>query len=437
MKELATKIVRTLQEAGHEALFAGGCVRDMLRGVSPSDYDVATSARPDEIVALFPRSDMVGAHFGVVIVKEKGEHVEVATFRKDGEYRDGRRPESVVFSDARQDARRRDFTINGIFFDPVSGETLDFVGGKEDLSAGIIRAIGDPADRFREDYLRMLRAIRFSARFGFPIEEETGAAIKANAKRITAISPERIRGELDRIWTEPSRVVGFDLLVETGLMQEILPEIMQLRGCEQPPQWHPEGDVFVHTRLMLDLLPEDASLSLVLSVLLHDIGKPATFTYDPEEDRIRFNGHDKVGAEMAGEILRRLRYPNAITERVVEAVEGHMKFKDVRRMRTSTLKRFLAREGFADELELHRVDCLGSNGMLGNYEFVREKQEEFAAEPLVPPPLLSGRDLIERGLHPGPAFKEILAEVQDHQLEGRLKSRDEALAWLEAKLANT
>jgi poly(A) polymerase len=298
----------------------------------------------------------------------------------------------------------------------------------------LIRCIGNPEDRFREDYLRLLRAIRFSTRFEFEIEENTWHAIRATAENIQHISPERIREELDQIWVSPHRLRGFDLLVESGLMKILLPEILDLQGCEQPPQWHPEGDVFIHTRLMLSLLPKDASLPLVLSVLFHDIAKPATFTYEPDEDRIRFNGHDKIGADMTRKILLRFRYSNAVIDSVTSAVENHMKFKDVQKMRSSTLRRFMARDGFDDELALHRVDCLGSHGNLSNHDFVLAKLDESAAEPLVPPPFITGRDLINRGLKPGPVFKKILRAGQDLQLEKELESREAALVWLDAEL---
>ncbi len=390
MDQIATDIVRTLQEAGHEALFAGGCVRDRLLGNEPKDFDIATSATPDEILKHFPKAGTVGAHFGVVLVKRGGHHFEIATFREDGKYSDGRRPDNVVFSTAENDARRRDFTINGMFHDPIANKTIDYVEGEDDLASGLIRCIGNPGDRFREDYLRLLRAIRFSTSFEFEIEENTWRAIRDTAENIQHISPERIREELDRIWVSPHRLRGFDLLVESGLMKILLPEILDLQGCEQPPQWHPEGDVFIHTRLMLSHLPKDASLPLVLSVLFHDIAKPATFTYEPDEDRIRFNGHDKIGADMTREILLRFRYSNAVIDSVTSAVKNHMKFKDVQKMRSSTLKRFMARDGFDDELALHRVDCLGSNGNLSNHDFVVAKLDDSAAEPLVPPPLHYG-----------------------------------------------
>lgn len=430
----AERIVRRLHDAGYEALFAGGCVRDRLSGATPKDFDIATSATPAQILALFERGESIGAHFGVILVREKNEHFEIATFRSDGEYSDGRHPDSVVFTTAEEDARRRDFTVNGMFFDPVRGALIDYVNGQEDLEAKLIRAIGDPLERFREDHLRLLRAIRFATVLDFKIEKETWQAVKTQAPAITSLPPERIREELDKIWKHPNRLKGFDLLVESGLMRILLPEIMNLQGCEQPPQWHPEGDVFVHTRLMLSLLPDEASLPLVLSTLFHDIGKPDTFCYDKEADRIRFNGHDKLGAEMTGRILRRLKYSNQIIDSTVDAVSVHMRFKDVTKMRKAKLKRFMARKHFEDELELHRVDCLGSSGNLDNYRFLIEKAEEFSSEPLVPPPFLSGKDLIERGLRPGPEFKTLLREAQDLQLEGTLPSRKASLDWLDSRI---
>lgn len=437
MEKTALQIIRELQGAGYEALFAGGCVRDRLRGVVPKDFDIATSARPDQILELYPRGDMIGAHFGVVLVRRGGHHFEIATFREDGTYENGRRPESVTFSTSEADAKRRDFTINGLFFDPISERLIDTVGGAADVEAGIIRAIGHPEDRFREDYLRLLRAVRFATVLGYQIEPATWQAIQAVAEKITLISPERIREELDRIWMSPSRLAGFDLLVASGLMKAILPEILDLQGCEQPPRWHPEGDVFVHTRLMLSLLPESASLPLVLSVLFHDIGKPATYSYNPDEDRIRFSGHDHVGAEMTTEILKRLRYSNAVISATVSGVAHHMQFKDVQKMRTSNLKRFMAREYFEDELELHRVDCAGSNGILDNYHYLLEKRREFESAPLLPPRFITGSDLIARGLAPGPEFGKLLAEAQDLQLDSTLTTREAALIWLEQRVSST
>jgi len=437
MQSEAVRIVRELQSSGHEAYLAGGCVRDHLRGVEPKDYDIATSASPDEILKRFPRGDTIGAHFGVILVRRGGFSFEIATFREDGVYEDGRHPASVKFSTSEADAKRRDFTINGMFFDPVADRLIDHVGGAADLEARVIRAIGIPENRFQEDYLRLLRAIRFATILDFTIEPVTWSAVESVSDKISLISPERIREEMDRIWLSESRVRGFDLLVSSGLMGQILPEILELKGCEQPPQWHPEGDVFVHTRLMLSLLPADAGLALVLSVLLHDIGKPATFSYNPEEDRIRFSGHERTGAEMAELILKRLRYSNAIINAVVSGVAHHMMFKDVKKMRLSKLRRFMAREHFDDELELHRVDCLSSNGILENYDFVREKQHEFESAPLVPPRFINGGDLIDRGMSPGPDFGDILTEAQDLQLEGVLTSKEEAMAWLESRITSS
>ncbi|MEZ0388374.1 MAG: CCA tRNA nucleotidyltransferase [Verrucomicrobium sp.] len=435
MRATAISLIQRLVEAGHEAVLAGGCVRDQLMGKQPKDYDIATSARPEEVQRLFPKSFAVGAHFGVILVRS-GEHAfEIATFRRDGEYVDGRRPESVEFTDAQEDARRRDFTVNGLFLDPLKDEVLDYVGGRADLEKGVLRAIGNARARFQEDQLRLLRAVRFATVLNFEIEPETWAAMKEMAPRIGSVSAERIREELVRIFLHSNRVRGFDLLVDSGLMAEVLPEILVLKGCEQPPQFHPEGDVFVHTRIMLGLLPEEVSLSLVLSVLFHDIAKPATFTMDPD-GRIRFNGHDKLGAEMTEEILRRLKFPNDVIEPTVEAVANHMVFKDVKKMRVSKLKRFMARPGFEDEMELHRVDCMSSNGLSDNYEFVREKQAEFGAEPvpLIPKTLINGHDVMELGVPAGPALGEMLMAVQNLQLEGELTTREAALAWVQKNL---
>ena len=429
-KTAATDIARRLQNAGHVAYFAGGCVRDELLGHPPHDYDIATSAKPTEVQALFPHTQAVGAHFGVILVMEHSRAFEVATFRSDHEYIDGRRPEMVTFSTPEQDAERRDFTINGMFHDPVSARFIDFVGGQRDLQNKTLRAIGDATARFREDKLRLLRAVRFAARFDYEIEADTWNAIRAHAADIHAVSAERIREELVKIFAHPNRVRGFDLLDQSGLLKEILPEIEALKGCEQPPQFHPEGDVFVHTRAMLELLPPDASATLALSVLFHDIGKPPTFRYHAHEDRIRFSGHDRVGAEMTERVMERLRFSRAETDRVTEAVRQHMVFKDVQKMRTAKLKRFMAREGFDEELELHRVDCTSSHGALDNHEFLQNKAAEFANEPLIPPPLVTGRDLIALGWTPGPRFGTILESVQTAQLEGTLTTTEQALAWI-------
>lgn len=429
-RDAAIDIIRTLNRAGHKALLAGGCVRDVLMGREPKDYDVATDAPPAVVEKLFPGAHTVGAHFGVVVVKRSSHTIEVATFRKDGAYLDGRHPTSVTFSSPEEDAQRRDFTVNGLFEDPIEGRIIDYVGGQADMKAKVLRAIGDAEQRFEEDQLRLMRAVRFATVLGFEIETRTWAAVCKLAPKISSVSIERLREEFTRTMLHPNRVRGFDLLVESGLMKHLLPEILVLQGCEQPPQFHPEGDVFVHTRLMLSLLPEQVSPSLVLSVLFHDIAKPATQSVDPN-GRIRFNGHEHLGARMTESILKRLKYSNDVIDLTVAAVENHMAFKDVPQMRVSTLKRFMARPGFDDEMELHRVDCLGSHGYLDNYAFVQQKREEFANEPLIPPRLLSGHDLIQRGWVPGPGMGRVLEAVQNLQLEGSLTTKEEALAWVE------
>ena len=429
MFSTARALVDRLCAAGHIAYFAGGCVRDLVRGQVPKDIDIATDAHPAEVQKIFHRTYAVGAHFGVIVVLENNLQFEVATFRADGAYLDGRRPAEVHFSSPEEDARRRDFTINGMFFDPTNEAVIDFVAGREDLSARLVRAIGDPAKRFAEDRLRLLRAVRFATVLDFEIEAATWEAVVRAADTIGGISAERIREELVRIFLSSQRARGWDLLDASGLMRQILPELEALKGCEQPPQFHPEGDVFKHTRLMLSLLPEHVSLPLVLSVLFHDIGKPATATVD-ETGRIRFSGHDKLGAIMTEALMHRLRFSRAEIEATVEAVEQHMVFKDAPNMRISRLKRFMARPHFADELELHRVDCLGSHGMLDNYDYLVRKQEEFANEPIIPPPLVRGDDLIAMGLKPGPLFGEILEAVETRQLEGTLRDREEALEWV-------
>jgi putative nucleotidyltransferase with HDIG domain len=427
-------LARRLTAAGHEALFAGGCVRDRLLESEPKDYDIATSATPAQVLKLFPGGNEVGAHFGVVIVKHHGLVVEVATFRTDGSYRDGRHPESVTFSTPEEDAKRRDFTVNGLFEQPEKGEVIDFVGGQADLQGRVLRAIGDPMARFTEDALRLLRAVRFATTLGFEIEPRTRAAIEDCAHLLARISPERIRDEFSKILSAPHRRRGVELLVETGLMAHVVPEFLPTIGCEQPPEWHPEGDVYTHTCIMLEMLEPDAPLDLCLAVFFHDIGKPPCQTF---EDRIRFNGHDSKGAEMAEAILRRLRYPNEIIAAVVPMVARHMQFMNVQHMRTAKLKRFMAEPTFSKEMELHRVDCASSNGFTDNYEFLQAKGAEFAAEPLIPPPLVTGRDLIQLGLTPGPRFGEILEAIQTEQLEGRILDRGPALDYLKELAAAT
>jgi len=430
LKTAALLTSNRLIESGHTAYFAGGCVRDILLGIEPKDYDIATSATPEEVQALFPGSNAIGAHFGVILVNTGGFDFEIATFRNDGSYTDGRRPESVTFTEPEEDAQRRDFTVNGLFQDPQSGEIIDFVNGKADLEKKLIRAIGNPEQRFQEDGLRLMRAIRFVATLGFDIEPTTWQAICKHSELLANISAERIRDEFTSIITAKHRALGFELLTKSGLMKHIIPEVYQLIGCEQPAQWHPEGDVYTHTQIMLEMLPEKPSARLALAVILHDIGKPPTFSFDGDEERIRFNGHDRVGAGMAEVILGRLRYSNRLTEEVRVMVANHMNFMNVQNMRTAKLKRFMARPTYEDEMELHRVDCASSNGFTDNYEFLRAKEKEFAAEPLIPPPLVTGKDLIKIGMTPGPSFKEILTKIQNEQLEGRITDRQQALDWL-------
>jgi poly(A) polymerase len=429
MEKAARKIVERLRGDGHIAYFAGGCVRDIVRRVTPKDYDVATSATPEVVQKLFPRTYAVGAHFGVIIVLENDFQFEVATFRSDDTYIDGRHPSAVHFSSPEEDARRRDFTINGMFYDPVAEKVIDYVGGRADIDAKLVRAIGDPAQRFSEDRLRMLRAVRFATVLNYEIDKQTWEALIANASSINQISAERIREELVRIFVSPNRVRGWDLLDSSGLMRAILPELDAMKGVLQPEQFHPEGDVFVHTRLMLQLLPQQVSVPLVFAVLFHDVAKPVTATVD-KTGRIRFNEHDRIGAEMTDAMMRRLRFSGAEIEATVEMVRQHMVFKDAPNMRVAKLKRFMARPTFDEELELHRVDCESSHRMLDNYEFLLRKREEFANEPIIPPPLVRGDDLIALGLKPGPKFGEILEAVETRQLEGTLRTREEALDWI-------
>jgi putative nucleotidyltransferase with HDIG domain len=441
LKLAALEVAEKLRVSGYVAYFAGGCVRDALLGKLAKDFDIVTSASPEQVAEVFPNSDAIGAHFGVMLVKMNagGRRVsfEVATFRMDGCYRDGRRPERVMFSSPEEDAQRRDFTVNGLFQDPVSGEVIDFVNGRADLEAGVLRAIRKAEERFQEDALRLMRAVRFATDLGFVIEADTWSAICENAHLLEKIAIERIQAEFSRIIVSPNRRRGLEMLVQSGLIRFFLPEVMDLIGCEQPPQWHPEGDVFTHTCIMLEMLGEsEIPLSLALAVLLHDIGKPATYRYDEEDDRIRFNGHDTVGAEMSGLILRRMKYPNEVIEDVRVMVANHMHFMHVQQMRVSKLKRFMSRDTFDQEMELHRVDCASSNGFTENYDFVKAKREEFANEPLIPEQLLSGRELLEMGFSAGPKFKEILTAVQNEQLEGRLKDSESAIAWVRENYEN-
>jgi poly(A) polymerase len=426
-KDLASRVIERLRAGGYQALLVGGCVRDLLLNREPKDYDIATDARPGQIVRIFPRSGLVGAQFGVVLVGEQDAVVEVATFRSDLDYRDGRRPEGVRFEDGpRADALRRDFTINGLFLDPVTGQRFDFVGGIADLEHRVIRAIGDPRVRFEEDHLRLIRAVRFAARLRFTIEPLTLAAVRELAPAIRRVAPERVRDELLRILTEGGARYGFELLDASGLLPEILPEIAAMKGVEQPPEFHPEGDVWTHTLMMLEGL-DHPTPALAMGVLLHDVGKPPTFRI---ADRIRFDGHVEVGVRMAREILARLRFSNEDTSQILALVENHMKFKDAARMRESTLKRFLRLPRFDEHLALHRLDCLNSNGRLETWEMIRQRLAEMPPEELKPPPLLTGHDLLAAGFTPGPRFGAVLAAVEDAQLEGRLRDREEALQFV-------
>ncbi len=428
MESAATEVVKQLREAGHVAYFAGGCVRDLALGQQPHDIDIATSALPQQVERTFQKTHAVGAHFGVIIVVMGRYSFEVATFRADGTYRDGRRPEHVTFADAEADAQRRDFTINGMFFDPINDEVIDYVGGQADLKRRVIRAIGEPGARFAEDKLRLLRCVRFATTLGFDIDKGTWAALGELAPEIHCVSAERIRDELMKLFVSANRARGLDLLLESGLLDQVLPEVAALVGCEQPAEFHPEGNVYLHTRSMLELLGSDeVSVPLVWSVLLHDIGKPPTAKVDAD-GRIRFNGHDRIGAEMAENLLRRLRFNNADIAQIVEAVRQHMVFKDVQRMRVAKLKRFMARPHFDEELELHRVDCLSSHGLLDNHEFLLAKKKEFANEPIIPPPLVNGHDLIAQGFKPGPALGKMLEAIQTAQLEGTIHTHEEGLA---------
>jgi poly(A) polymerase len=434
-RQLAVEICRRLREAGYEAYLVGGCVRDLLLGREPADYDVATQAKPAEVVELFPKSLLVGAQFGVVIVTRDGTQVEVATFRSDVGYSDGRHPDHVEFaSNPKQDAERRDFTINGLFLDPLTNEVLDFVGGEKDIQSGIIRTIGDPRKRFAEDKLRLARAVRFAARFGYTIEPFTFKAVRQLAQEITQVSAERLRDELTKMLTEGHARRAFELLDETGLLSVVLPEISRMHGVEQPPQYHPEGDVWIHTLLLLEKLPAGASPTLAWGALLHDVGKPATFRSAAETgDRIRFDNHVEVGVRIAEEICDRLRFSNQDKAQIVALVANHMRFKDVPAMRPATLKRFVRLPEFEEHLELHRIDCLSSHGQLDNLEIVKKFIAETPPEQVRPPRLITGNDLLAMGFRPGPAFKKILETVEELQLESRIQSREDALEFVKSE----
>lgn len=436
-EELAVEIIYTLRENRFQAFLVGGCVRDRLLGIVPKDFDVSTDAPPSRLLELFPGSQSVGAHFGVVLVRRASDvQVEVSTFRSEGNYTDGRRPDQVHFeTDPTRDAQRRDFTINGLFEDPITRQVYDYVGGESDLKAKLIRAIGDPERRFAEDHLRLLRAVRFAARLQFRIEENTFKAIQKLAPQICRISAERIRDELTRILTEGGARYGFELLDQTGLLGYLLPEVKAFQGVQQPPQYHPEGDVWTHVLIMLEHLRQP-SPTLAWGVLFHDVGKPPTFRV---ADRIRFDGHAEIGAAMAKRRLNQLKASNEETEQVTSLVANHMRFKDVRQMRVSTLKRFLRLPHFEEHLELHRLDCLASNGYTDAYQFVKQQWENREEDELQPPRLLTGNDLIKAGYQPGPQFGPALEAVETAQLEGEITTPAQALelavAVLERKVA--
>jgi poly(A) polymerase len=424
----ALDICRRLREAGFVAYLNGGCVRDMLLGVEPKDYDIATNARPEVVQQLFEHTIAVGARFGVIVVVIDGDTFELAAFRADAPYVDGRRPSAVHFGTIEEDARRRDFTIGGMYLDPVDGRIIDLVGGQRDLLAGVIRAIGDPAARFAEDRLRMLRAIRFATRLNFDIEPMTFAAIRSAAKTINDISAERIGEEIVGIVTSGALGRGMDLMMETGLMEATIPEVVPMVGCEQPENFHPEGDVYTHTRLAASMLEAGCSETLGFGVLLHDIAKPRTRA--ASDGKVTFYGHTEIGAEMASEILGRLRRSRFVQERVAYLVRYHLRMCMAPRMRSATLKRMLAEEGFDELLELSRLDALASSSYLGFYYFCRRAMEKLSHSELRPPRLIGGDDLIALGFEPGPRFKEILKQIEDMQLDGELESREAALDFV-------
>jgi len=436
-RAFAEQVCRSLRSKGFQAFLVGGCVRDILLDREPADYDVASDATPEQVEAIFPGSLTVGANFGVVIVPEDTsasplecrQQVEVATFRCDVGYTDGRHPDRVEYTKSPQeDVKRRDFTINGMLFDPGTDAVLDFVGGREDLRAGIIRAIGDPVTRFREDKLRMLRAVRFAARFAYAIEPSAMQAIQNLALEISQVSKERLRDELTKILTEGAARRGFELLDETGLLVHLLPEVARMKGVDQPPQFHPEGDVWIHTLMMIEGLNAGSPPTLAWGVLLHDVGKPPTFAPPAgPSGRIRFDRHVEVGVKMAEEICRRFRFSNEDTEQILALVANHMRFKDVPQMKPATLKRFVRMENFDEHLELHRLDSLSSHRKLDNYDLVTQFIDKTPPEEVRPARLLTGDDLIALGMKPGPAFKSIIYNVEEAQLDGRVQTREEAI----------
>jgi poly(A) polymerase len=434
-RELADSICATLRRNRYQALLAGGCVRDLLLNRSPFDYDIATDALPGQVMALFPESVAVGAQFGVVFVPGDGFKVEVATFRSEGSYSDGRRPDQVTYAQTpEEDVKRRDFTINGLLMRPETNEVLDFVGGQADLKAGVIRAIGEPDRRFTEDKLRLMRAVRFAARFGFAIEAETFAAVRRHVQEIGVVSAERLRDELTKLLTEGAARRGFELLDESGLLKAVLPEVAAMKGVAQPPQYHPEGDVWTHTLLMLDEVKAGTPSTLGWGVLLHDVGKPPTFRSIAETgDRIRFDGHVSVGERMGEAICQRFRFSNEDTEQILALIANHMRFKDVEQMRPATLKRFVRLPRFEEHMELHRLDCTSSHRRLDAYDFVSQLLNETPPEHIRPSKLLTGDDLQEMGYKPGPIFSQILASLEDAQLEGKVSTEEDARRFVRSE----
>jgi poly(A) polymerase len=434
MRDTAMELVRRLQEAGFEAFWVGGCVRDFLLGRDPQDYDIATNATPEQTEKLFARTVPVGRQFGVVLVVEEGHHFQIATFRAESDYKDGRRPETVRFSHAREDAIRRDFTVNGLFYDPIASQLHDWVGGEQDLRAKLIRTIGSPEERFSEDHLRLLRAIRFAAQLGFEIESNTFAAVQRHAEKIRQVSAERIREELVKLFTPPHAARGLSLLHESGLMPHVLPELVPTLTCEQSPDYHPEGSVFNHIRLMLEHLPNPLpSESLPWTAILHDIAKPQTASRG-DDGLIHFYGHEKVGALLAEQILERLKFPRRQIDEISAAVRHHMQFKDAPKMRKATLRRMLMRDTFPLELELHRLDCLGSHRRLDIHEFLREQRDHLNDQPHLHPPLLNGHDLLALGARPGPEIGLLLHELRDQQLAEEITTADAARVWVRERL---
>lgn len=433
----ARSVVRTLHDAGHQALYAGGCVRDALLRRPVRDIDIATSATPEQVMALFRRTVPIGRAFGVIQVIQQGETFDVATFREDRGYSDGRRPDAVTYAGAEEDARRRDFTINGMFYDPLQNRILDVVDGQRDIYREVVRTIGEARERFREDDLRMLRAVRFAAVLGFSLDADLEQAIQARAGQILRISPERITQEVTRILLEAPRPGdALRLMDRCGLLEPVLPEVKALQGVEQPPQFHPEGDVWTHTLMMLDRMTH-RSPTLAYAVLLHDIGKPATAARTVEPDgstRIRFNRHAAVGAEIAAALLQRFRLPTRQIQGIVHCVANHMRFMDVPRMREATLRRLVGARTFPVELELHRLDCLCSHGDLGTYHQVRAYAENLQDTPELPAPWVNGHDVMAMGVSPGPAVGQWLEAAYDAQLDGRIDSREALLTWLRSRI---